>query len=426
VKAKFSILGGIAVSVEGKMIVLGVSGGIAAYKAATICSQLKQKGADVRVIMTKSATQFVQPLTFQTLSRHYVYTDTFDEADPAVVSHIDLADNADLFLVSPATANIIGKLANGLADDMLSTTLLATEAPVWMAPAMNGHMLEHPAVQENMRKLVERGVRMVSPGEGLLACGYVGKGRLAEPEQIIAEVENYFRYPSRVQSKITPATSSIQDSWWKGKKILVTAGPTREEIDPVRYLSNYSSGKMGYAMAEMAVALGAKVTLVTGPVSLPSPEQVELISVSTSEEMYQAVLDKYDDMDVVIKAAAVADYQPTQVIEQKIKKTGDSLVLTLKKTKDILQALGQQKKKQILVGFAAETNNVEEYALKKIEKKNLDFVVANNVTLEGAGFGTDTNVVTIYHSSGKKVELPLLNKKEVALQVLRTVADVYV
>jgi phosphopantothenoylcysteine decarboxylase/phosphopantothenate--cysteine ligase len=420
------MLGGITMSVEGKMIVLGVSGGIAAYKAATICSQLKQRGADVRVIMTKSATQFVQPLTFQTLSRQYVYTDTFDEADPAVVSHIDLADHADLFLVSPATANIIGKLANGLADDMLSTTLLATEAPVWMAPAMNGHMLEHPAVQENMRKLAERGVRMVSPGEGLLACGYVGKGRLAEPEQIIAEVENYFSNPAQVQSKTAPLNSSIQDSWWKGKNILVTAGPTREEIDPVRYLSNYSSGKMGYAIAEMAVALGAKVTLVSGPVSIPSPEQVELISVNTSEEMYRAVLDKYDDLDVVIKAAAVADYQPTKVIEQKIKKTGDSLVLTLKKTKDILQTLGQQKKKQILVGFAAETNNVEEYALKKIEKKNLDFVVANNVTLEGAGFGTDTNVVTIYHSSGQKVELPLLNKKEVALQVLRTVADVYV
>jgi phosphopantothenoylcysteine decarboxylase/phosphopantothenate--cysteine ligase len=412
------------------MIVLGVSGGIAAYKAATICSQLKQKGADVRVIMTKSATQFVQPLTFQTLSRHYVYTDTFDEADPAVVSHIDLADHADLFLISPATANIIGKLANGLADDMLSTTLLATEAPVWMAPAMNGHMLNHPAVQDNMRKLVERGVRMVSPGEGLLACGYVGKGRLAEPELIIAEVENYFRYPSPspslAQSEMMTPTPSSQDSWWKGKKILVTAGPTREEIDPVRYLSNYSSGKMGYAIAEMAVALGAKVTLVSGPVSLPAPEQVDLIAVSTTEEMYQAVLNKYDDMDVVIKAAAVADYQPTQVTEEKIKKTGDTLVLTLKKTKDILQSLGQLKKKQILVGFAAETNNVEEFALKKIEKKNLDFVVANNVTLEGAGFGTDTNVVTIYHSSGKKIELPLLNKKEVALQVLRTVADVYV
>jgi phosphopantothenoylcysteine decarboxylase/phosphopantothenate--cysteine ligase len=424
-------------SLEGKMIVLGVSGGIAAYKAATICSQLKQKGADVRVIMTQSATQFVQPLTFQTLSRYHVYTDTFEEADPAVVSHIDLADHADLFLITPATANVIGKLANGLADDMLSTTLLATEAPVWMAPAMNGHMLNHPAVQENLRKITERGVRLISPGEGLLACGYVGKGRLAEPDQIIAEVESFFNQSSyqsaqQVSSQANvnlfasdQGGSSAQDSWWQGKKVLVTAGPTREEIDPVRYLSNYSSGKMGYSIAGVAAALGAQVTLVSGPVSLATPEQVELVSVKTTEEMYQAVMDRYDEIDVVIKAAAVADYQPAQIAEQKIKKAEDSMVLTLKKTKDILQTLGQQKKNQILVGFAAETENVEEFALKKIEKKNLDFVVANNVTVEGAGFGTDTNLVTIYHHTGKKVELPLLSKNEVALQLLRTVADVY-
>jgi phosphopantothenoylcysteine decarboxylase/phosphopantothenate--cysteine ligase len=407
-------------SLHGKLIVLGVSGGIAAYKAATICSQLKQKGADVRVIMTESATQFVQPLTFQTLSRHHVYIDTFEEADQSVVSHIDLADHADLFLISPATANIIGKLANGIADDMLSTTLLATEAPVWMAPAMNGHMLNHPAVQENINRLIGRGVRMLQPGEGQLACGYVGKGRLAEPEEIIAAVEAYFHSNGLTGTSSSPAP---KDVWWQGKKLLITAGPTREEIDPVRYLSNYSSGKMGYAIAQAAVELGAQVTLVSGPVSLTTPKGVNLIAVHSTEEMFEAVMNEYEQMDVVIKAAAVADYQPVQIEEIKIKKDDDTLVLNLKKTKDILLTLGQQKENQILVGFAAETDKLEEHALKKLKKKNLDFVVANNVTTEGAGFGTETNVVTIYSKSGETIVLPLMTKLEVAKQLLRTVAE---
>lgn len=406
-------------SLQGKLIVLGVSGGIAAYKAATICSQLKQKGADVRVIMTKSAAQFVQPLTFQTLSRHHVYIDTFEEADPNVVSHIDLADHADLFLISPATANVIGKLANGIADDMLLTTLLATEAPVWMAPAMNGHMLSHPAVQENISKLEERGVRMVQPGEGQLACGYIGKGRLAEPEEIIAEVEGYFNSIEHISTSV-PAP---QDSWWQGKKLLITAGPTREEVDPVRYLSNYSSGKMGYAIAQAAIALGAQVTLVSGPVSLTAPDGVHLIPVQSTEEMYEAVMKEYEQSDVVIKAAAVADYQPVQIENKKIKKSEETLVLNLKKTKDILHTLGQQKKDQILVGFAAETDRIEENALKKLKKKNLDFVVANDVTTEGAGFGTETNLVTVYSRTGNKVEIPIMSKLEVAKHLLRTVAE---
>jgi phosphopantothenoylcysteine decarboxylase/phosphopantothenate--cysteine ligase len=402
-------------SLQGKIIVLGVSGGIAAYKAATICSQLKQRGADVRVIMTESATKFVQPLTFQTLSRHQVYTDTFDEVQPSVVSHIDLADHADLVLVVPATANVIGKLSNGIADDMLSTTLLATEAPIWMAPAMNGHMLNHPAVQENITKLRARGVQMIEADEGQLACGYVGKGRLADPEVIIEEVQNYFM-----------ETPSLYEKWWKGKKVIVTAGPTREEIDPVRYISNYSSGKMGYAIAEEAAKLGAHVTLVSGPVSLKAPSLVDLVPVNSTEEMLQAVNSMFDSVDVVVKAAAVVDYKPAEVAKQKLKKTEDTFVITLQRTSDILQQLGEKKKGQILIGFAAETNKVEEYALLKLKKKNLDFIVANDVTAEGAGFGTDTNIATIYHKSGDKVALPLLEKSKVAYRLLKTVAERYV
>lgn len=410
-------------SLQGKMIVLGVSGGIAAYKAATICSQLTQRGADVRVIMTESATKFVQPLTFQALSRQHVYVDTFQEADPRVVSHIHLADHADLVLVAPATANVIGKLAHGLADDMLSTTLLATEAPVWLAPAMNGHMLAHPAVQQNMETLLARGVRLLQPGEGQLACGYVGKGRLPEPEEIIAQVVDYFAAGSQEQKSLF----SLQEdeptmAWWKNKRVLVTAGPTREEIDPVRYLTNYSSGKMGYAIAEMAAKYGAQVTLVSGPVSLQEPEQVEMVHVLSTEDMYQAVMSRYSQADVVIKSAAVADYQPVAKAPQKLKKSADHLVIELKKTKDILQALGEHKQNQILVGFAAETNDLEAYALQKLTKKNLDFLVANDVTLEGAGFGTDTNIVTIYHRSGEKLELAKLPKHKVAAKLLETVA----
>lgn len=399
---------------KNKTILLGVSGGIAAYKACMICSQLTQAGATVKVILTKAATQFVQPLTFQALSRQPVYVDTFDEKHPEVVSHIDLADHADLFLVAPATANVIGKLANGIADDMLSTTLLATRAPIWIAPAMNGHMLQNPAVQENIRRLQRRGIHFVQPGEGQLACGYVGQGRLAEPEEIIQQVLTYFATEQE--------TSPEEREWWQGKRVLITAGPTREEIDPVRYISNYSSGKMGYALAGQARKLGAEVTLVSGPVDLEQPHGVRLIPVQSAEEMFQAVVSQFNDIDVVIKAAAVADYKPAEKATQKMKKSEELLTLTLEKTPDILQYLGSIKKDQILVGFAAETNLVEEYAMQKLERKNADFIVANDVTQEGAGFGTDTNIVTIYHSSGKKVSLPMLRKEEVALKILETVA----
>ena len=409
---------------EGKTIVLGVSGGIAAYKACTLCSRLTQKGAGVRVVMTRSATKFVQPLTFQSLSRHQVYTDTFAEQDPSVIAHIDLADHADLILVAPATANIIGKLAGGIADDMLSTTLLATEAPIWMAPAMNGHMYAHPAVQDNMNKLKSWGVHFLEPGEGQLACGYVGRGRLAEPEQILERVERFFR------DEQLPSAKNVQNrlagqhaQWWQGKRLLVTAGPTREAIDPVRYLSNHSSGKMGYAVAETGAALGAEVTLVSGPTDLKDPPDIKVVRVTTTADMYQAVLNEFAKTDVVVKAAAVADYRPQHVSSQKIKKDEDRLQITLEKTEDILHALGQRKTDQILVGFAAETNDVEEHARQKMHKKNLDFIVANNVTEAGAGFGTETNIVTIFHRSGGKRALPLLKKEEVALELLKMVAD---
>lgn len=411
-------------NLQGKKIVLGVCGGIAAYKAAMICSQLKQRGAEIRVIMTEAATKFVQPLTFQTLSRQHVYIDTFEERDPDVVAHIDLADHTDLFLIAPATANLIAKLAHGLADDMLSTTLLATRAPIWLAPAMNGHMLAHPAVQANLSILKKRGVHILASGEGMLACGYVGQGRLLEPELIMEQVENFFEDNRTVANPEQEDTYTY--SFWQGKKVLITAGPTQEAIDPVRYISNHSSGKMGYALAEMASHYGAQVTLVSGPVQLPAPSHVEVIRVISTEDMYQAVLDKYAEMDVVIKAAAVADYKPVQPAQQKIKKVDQDLVLHLEKTKDILEELGKQKKGQILIGFAAETNDLEEHALQKINKKNLDFIVANDVTKEGAGFGTDTNIVTIISKTGQKKQLPLLNKVEVAKKILQTVAESYV
>ncbi|MDQ0337558.1 phosphopantothenoylcysteine decarboxylase/phosphopantothenate--cysteine ligase [Caldalkalibacillus uzonensis] len=406
--------------ITGKTIVLGVTGGIAAYKACTVCSQLQQKGARMRVLMTKSATRFVQPLTFQTLSHHHVYIDTFEEHDPSGVAHIDLADEADLFVVAPATANLIGKLANGLADDMLSTTLLATRAPVWLAPAMNGHMYQHPAVQANLNKLKERGVQLIEPGSGLLACGYVGQGRMAEPEEIIAAVEQYFI------SGETPGKKPYEETvkrWWQGKRVLVTAGPTQEPLDPVRYVSNHSSGKMGYALANVLRRVGAHVILVSGPTALEVPPGITCIPVVTAQDMYEQVLRHYPSVDVVIKAAAVADYQPLTRADQKIKKDADEMTITFKKTKDILKTLGEKKDGQILIGFAAETHDVDVYARSKLEKKNLDYIVANNVSSEGAGFGSDTNTVTIYDRWGGKVDVPLLPKEEVAYQILKVVAD---
>jgi phosphopantothenoylcysteine decarboxylase/phosphopantothenate--cysteine ligase len=391
----------------GKTVLLGVSGGIAAYKAAALCSTLSQRGVEVHVIMTRSATEFIRPLTFQTLSRHPVAIDTFEERDASVVSHIDLADRADLVVVAPATANMIAKMANGIGDDMLTTTLLATQAPVLMAPAMNVHMYDHPAVCENLNKLRERGVYFVEPGEGQLACGYVGKGRLAEPDEIV----------KRIEELLNPERPLV------GKKVLVTAGPTREAIDPVRYLSNYSSGKMGYAIAEQAREMGAEVVLVSGPTNLPAPVGIERISVTSTRQMYDAVIAHFPTTDIVIKAAAVADYRPAVILPQKIKKKDEALVLTLEKTEDILSALGQQKTHQWVVGFAAETENVIENARGKLERKNLDMIVANDVSHEGAGFDTETNIVTIINRDDTTESLPLQSKRDVAKNLLRQIAE---
>ncbi|SFJ94223.1 phosphopantothenoylcysteine decarboxylase / phosphopantothenate--cysteine ligase [Halobacillus dabanensis] len=392
---------------KGKKIVLGVSGGIAAYKAAALTSKLVQAGAVVKVIMTASAQKFVAPTTFQALSRQPVYTDTFDEQDASQIQHIDVADWADLFLIAPATANVIGKLAGGLADDMLSTTLLATEAPVYIAPAMNVHMYKHPSVMNNMQQLEKWGFRFIEPGEGYLACGYVGKGRLEEPESIVEVLQTEYSKPQPL----------------KGKRVLITAGPTREKIDPVRYFTNPSTGKMGYALARQAALLGAEVTLVSGPVALDAPADVRVVPITTAQEMYEEVIHAYPEQDIVIKSAAVADYRPKLTFDHKMKKSSDDYVVEMERTKDILMELGQRKEHQYLIGFAAETNDPERYGREKLAKKNLDAIVINNVSEEGAGFGTDTNVSLLITRKGKDQEFPLMSKDQLAHNILSEAID---
>lgn len=388
---------------NGKNILLCVTGGIAVYKAAALTSKLTQAGANVKVILSESAMEFVTPLTFQALSRNVVFTNTFDEKDSKVIAHINLGDWADLILVAPATANVIGKLANGIADNMITTTLLAATSPIWIAPAMNVNMYNHPAVVKNIQTLHDFGYQFIEPAEGHLACGYVGKGRLEEPEKIVENIQRFFQtnYPNLL-----------------GKKIIVTAGPTREKIDPVRYITNYSSGKMGYAIAAEAVQTGAEVILISGPVSIQPPGGVKLINVESAEEMYKAVMNEFDHADIVIKTAAVADYRPKNSYDQKMKKQPGDEVLELERTNDILLELGKRKKNQILIGFAAETNNVADYAKAKLVKKNANMIVANNVTSEGAGFGTDTNIVTLFKKDGTMIELPMMSKQNVAIKIL--------
>ncbi|MFC4409267.1 bifunctional phosphopantothenoylcysteine decarboxylase/phosphopantothenate--cysteine ligase CoaBC [Chungangia koreensis] len=395
------------VVLTGKNILVGVSGGIAVYKAVALVSKLSQAGANVKVIMTESATKFVTPLSFQVLSRNDVYTDTFDEKDSSVIAHIDLADWADLIIVAPATANTIGKLANGIADDMLTTTLLASKATIWVAPAMNVHMYDHPSVKRNISQLFSDGYRFIEPSEGFLACGYIGKGRLEEPEKIVSLLQEHF------SQKPLPL---------KGKKVIVTAGPTRERIDPVRYITNFSSGKMGYAMAEAAASLGAETILISGPVSLPVPTEVNAIFVESSEEMLNTVLRHFEDADIVIKTAAVADYKPKMILPSKMKKKSEELTIELTKTTDILQTLGAMKKQQLLIGFAAETNDVIQYAKDKLVRKNADYIIANDVTEANAGFGTDTNIVTLIGNDFEK-EFPVLPKKELSKELLLTIME---
>ncbi len=384
-----------------------MSGGIAVYKAVALVSKLSQAGADVKVIMTESARQFVQPLTFQVMSRNDVFYDTFDEKDSSVIAHIDLADWADLVIVAPATANVIGKLANGIGDDMVTTTLLAATAPIWIAPAMNVHMYDHPAVKRNIQRLHDDGIRFIEPSEGFLACGYVGKGRLEEPEKITELVNGFFS----------------SEMLLKGKKVVVTAGPTRERIDPVRFLTNFSSGKMGYAMAQAAAELGAETILISGPVSLPAPSGVKRIMVESAEDMLQAVKAEYADSDFVIKTAAVADYRPKTLHGQKMKKQEGDASLELERTADILHYLGTQKGRQVLIGFAAETNDVSHYAKSKLDRKNADYIIANDVTESQAGFESDTNKVTIFGKGDFEQSFELLPKQELARQLLKLIVE---
>lgn len=388
---------------QGKKILLGVTGGIAAYKAVEVVSRLRKAGAEVRVVMTREATEFVTELTFREISGNPVAVDMWAPVQHWNVAHIALAEWADAVLVAPATANIIAKAALGVADDMLSTTLLAVTAPVFFAPAMNSNMYAHPATQKNLDILVKRGLHIIPPGTGKLACGAEGPGRLAEPADIVAALEAFF----------------IEGAQLSGIKVLVTAAGTIEPIDPVRYIGNRSSGRMGYALAEEAVARGAEVVLVSGPSALKPPSGLkQFVSVETAAEMREVVLREAETSRIVIKAAAVADYHPKHVSEQKIKKNDEELSIRLEKNPDILKELGQRKRpEQILVGFAAETQNLLQYAREKIEKKNLDFIVANDVTKPGAGFNTTTNTVKIIARDGSIEEVPLMTKREIAKRI---------
>lgn len=386
-----------------KNVLVGVTGGIAVYKACDLTSKLTQLGANVRVVMTEGATEFVSPLTFQALSRNEVYVDTFIEKDPSKVTHVDIADWADIAILAPATANTIGKIAYGIADNMLTTIILATRADVYIAPAMNVHMYAHPAVIENMQKLDRWGYHFIEPGSGYLACGYVGKGRLEEPQTIIDTIHHH----------------QTRTDLFKGKKLLITAGPTKESLDPVRFFTNHSSGKMGFSLAEAAAKNGAEVTLITGPVHLDTPlGNIQRIDVTTAEEMYQAVWQHYEKTDIVIKAAAVADYRPQTVHDNKIKKSTDDLFIEMERTRDILHSLGEAKKNQFLVGFAAETSDPISYGTKKLKEKNLDAIVINNVSEAGAGFGVDTNIVTYLNKEQEDKHLTLAQKSDIANQLL--------
>jgi len=386
----------------GKCVVLGVTGGIAAYKAVEVASRLRKLGATVYVVMTRAAANFVTPLTFREISGNAVVTSMWDEPKQWNVEHIALATRADLCVSAPATANVIGKLASGIADDMLTTTVMATKAPVLLAPAMNSGMYLNPVVQANIARLAGLGYHVLPPDEGLLACGVEGPGRLPEPEVIVARA-----------AALLGAGGALA-----GRKVLVTAGPPREAIDPVRYISNHSSGKMGYAIAAAARARGADVVLVTGPTALTPPPGVRTVPVETAAEMLAAVLAEYDDCDAVVKAAAVADYRPVAPAEHKIKKHDEEMTLTLTKNPDILAELGRRKRHQVLVGFAAETRDLAANAGAKLAKKNLDMIVANDVTVPGAGFGADTNVARLLYRDGRTEELDLMAKSELAGVIL--------
>lgn len=391
-----------------KTVVLGVSGGIAVYRAVELLRLLTKAGAEVHVVMTRNAQEFVTPLTFQTLSGNPVHTDLFSLYQEQEIDHISLADRADLFILAPATANLVGRIAQGLADDLLTTSVMATKAPVLVVPSMNSNMYDNPFYQRNEQLLVEQGYHVMEPDTGELACGWQGKGKLPAPEKILA------------MAKLVLAPKDLL-----GCRILLTAGPTREELDPVRYLSNYSSGKMGYAVATVARRRGATVTLVSGPTSLETPAGVRRLNVVSAEEMQQVVMEQVAQTDVVIKAAAVADYRPVGRAGQKMKKTGDELVVQLEKNPDILAELGADKRNLVLVGFAAETERLLAHAAEKLQKKHLDLIVANDVSREGAGFDHETNIVKILHADGQVEDFDLMSKEQVAEQLLDRVAPLW-
>lgn len=392
-------------TLAGRTIVVGMSGGIACYKACDVVRLLARAGATVRVVMTANAREFVTPLTVQTLSGHPVATETFDLTQESEIGHITLADTADVVLVAPATANVLAKMAHGIADDLLGTVLLATRAPVLVAPAMNVNMWQHPATVANVRTLTSRGVQVIGPATGSLACGWEGAGRLSDPADIVAEVER----------RLAP-----QDL--RGEHVLVSAGPTREAVDPVRYLSNHSSGKMGYAIARAAHRRGATVTLVTGPTSLPPPAGVNVLPVTTAEEMASALSAAFAQATVLVMAAAVADYRIRRPAAQKVKKGPRTMALDLERNPDIITGLAARKGRRIVVGFAAETQGMADEARRKLRAKRLDLIVGNDVTAPGAGFGSDTNVVHLIAADGEETVLPVLPKDEVADRILDWVA----
>ncbi|MGN0342886.1 MAG: bifunctional phosphopantothenoylcysteine decarboxylase/phosphopantothenate--cysteine ligase CoaBC [Roseburia sp.] len=382
---------------QGKHILLGVTGGIAAYKTATLASMLVKQHADVHVIMTENAEQIISPIAFEALTGNKVIDDTFDRNSGYHVAHIAMAAEADVVMIAPASANTIAKLGHGIADNMLTSTMLACTVPVYVAPAMNTHMYENPVTQENIKKLADFGYRVIDPATGFLACGYDGKGKMPEPEVLLEYILN----------EVACEKDMV------GKKVMITAGPTREAIDPVRYITNHSTGKMGYALAKNAMRRGAEVTLITGPTNLKLPLFANVIPVETAEQMYQAVDEHFDQQDIVVMSAAVADYRPTHVAEEKVKKSDGALSIELERTKDILGSMAERKKQQFVCGFSMETEHLLENSKAKLEKKKLDMIVANNLKVEGAGFGTDTNVVTLITPTSTE-ELPIMSKDEVA------------
>lgn len=393
-----------------KNILLGVTGGIAAFKSASIVSLLKKKGYDVKVVMTKNATNIIGPLTLETLSRNRIYVDMWDTNPHYEVEHISLADWADMVLIAPATYNIIGKVANGIADDMLTTIISAVSIrkPVFFALAMNVNMYENPILKENIDKLKSYSYRFIEVEEGLLACNYVAKGRMTEPEDIVEEIERYDIY-----SKIENFNTALKD-----KKVLITSGRTKENIDPIRYLSNNSSGKMGYSLAQAAIDLGAEVTLISGPTNLEIPKGLKsFVSVESALEMYEKVDEYFENIDIFIACAAVADYRPKEYKKEKIKKSDSDLILELVRNPDILFEMGKKKDKQLLIGFAAETNDIKENALKKLEKKNLDFIVANNAST----MGNNTNTVEIIRKNKTSIKINQKNKIELAYDILKEI-----